>query len=776
MNEIRTILFNGHDFRFLSPVIQYFKNHLDYHVLLDEHPGHVITDTHKSAELLEQADLIFCEWCLGNAVWYSHHKRSDQKLLIRLHHQELSLPYLDNLCWENVDGIILISQNNLRIFQERYPEHAKKARLIYSNVIDCAELNQPKLYGAEFNLGIVGISPKRKGFHRAVVLLNRLKKVDQRFTLFVKGKLPWEYDWLWRQPEERRYYEELFLEISRSPHRNSIVFEPYGEDMPAWFSKVGFLLSTSDHDGSHQVVAEGMASGAIPIIRNWDGADLIYPPKYVFETLEQAEHLLEKWKSPENYRNETEQVKEYAFVNFDRSQLVPIYEQLFDELLESPGKVQAPAAAPPAPAAVKNESKGEGAAGLRIMHVCYINPGVHDGYVTRVLEEARVLNQAGVQVVLACYLHPDFFTHPDQIAEHLAFLRNYTGAKVHFIPVEGFFDPAALTHRRDLIAAPLVKIAKNYDVQIIHGQSIYSTMYALEANKQIKAKLVFDMHGIAVDEAEMVGENPRRIDVISKGDKEILRAADLVVFVSAQMRKHFDEKFGVPFDNSIIIPTCVQSEKFSMPLELRTRKRKELGLADRFVILYLGTLGVWQWPEAMFALFKRIHSRQPDTLFYLLLPESNHQKALQFLQEQNLPEDSYMIQAAPHNEVGSLIGVADAGLLLRQDHPVNRVSSPTKFGEYMAAGVPVIATDKIGDFSEIIQQENLGLVLSLDSEQISPINLKQISQFMGDVRKNRTMWAERCSQYARSQLDWEVYKNPLQEAYRRLLKPDQGVS
>ncbi|MCZ7551949.1 MAG: glycosyltransferase [Anaerolineales bacterium] len=756
-------------------MIQYFKNHLDYHVLLDEHPGHVITDTHKSAELLEQADLIFCEWCLGNAVWYSHHKRNDQKLLIRLHHQELDLPFLDNLCWENVDGIILISQNNLRIFQERYPGHAKKARLI-SNVIDCAELNQPKLYGAEFNLGIVGISPKRKGFHRAVELLNRLKKVDQRFTLFVKGNLPWEYDWLWRRPEERRYYEELFLEISRSPHRNSIVFEPYGEDMPVWFSKVGFLLSTSDHEGSHQVVAEGMASGAIPIIRNWDGANLIYPPKYVFETLEQAVHLLKKWKSPENYRNETEQVKEYAFVNFDRSQLVPIYEQLFDELLESPGKVQAPAAAPPAPAAVKNESKGEGAAGLRIMHVCYINPGVHDGYVTRVLEEARVLNQAGVQVVLACYLHPDFFTHPDQIAEHLAFLRNYTGAKVHFIPVEGFFDPAALTHRRDLIAAPLVKIAKNYDVQIIHGQSIYSTMYALEANKQIKAKLVFDMHGIAVGEAEMAGESPRRIDVISKGDKEILRAADLVVFVSTQMRKHFDEKFGVPFDNSIIIPTCVQSEKFSMPLELRTRKRKGLGLADRFVILYLGTLGVWQWPEAMFALFKRIHSRQPDTLFYLLLPESNHQKALQFLQEQNLPEDSYMIQAAPHNEVGSLIGVADAGLLLRQDHPVNRVSSPTKFGEYMAAGVPVIATDKIGDFSEIIQQENLGLVLSLDSEQISPINLKQISQFMGDVRKNRTMWAERCSQYARSQLDWEVYKNPLQEAYRRLLKPDQGVS
>lgn len=772
---MHTILFNGHDLRFLQPVIQYFKNRLDYHVLVDEQPGHVLTDTDKSARLLEQADLIFCEWCLGNAEWYSKNKKANQKLIIRLHHQELQLPYLYNLCWENVDRIILICQNNSRIFQERFPEFAEKARLIY-NIIDCAALNQPKLYGAEFNLGVVGISPKRKGFHRATELLSRLKKIDQRFTLFVKGKLPWEYDWLWRQPEERQYYQDLFLEISRSPYRNSIVFEQYGEDMPAWYSKIGFVLSTSDHEGSHQVVAEGMASGAIPLIRNWAGADSVYPPKYVFESLEQAEQLLKKWKSPENYRNETEQVKKYAFENFDQTRILPVYEQLFDELLGSTGKVQAPAAAPLKPAVDEKEGIQEGAAGLRVMHVCYINPRIQGGYVTRVIEEARVLSQAGVQVVLACYLHPDYFDWSDQIAEHLAFLQNYTGAKVHFIPVKDFFDPATLAHRRNLIAAPLVKIAQYYGVQIIHGQSIYSTMYALEANKQIKAKLVFDMHGIAVDEAEMVGESSRRIDVISKGEKEILRAADLVVFVSEQMREHFHQKFGVPFNNSIIIPTCVQSEKFSMPVDLRAQKRRELGFASRFVILYLGTLSVWQWPEAMFALFGRIYSRLPDSLFYLLLPQSDHDEALRFVQEQDLPRDSYIIQAAPHDEVGSLIGIADAGLLLRKDHPVNRVSSPTKFGEYMAAGVPVIATDKIGDFSKIIEQENLGLVLSLDSEPIASTNLGRISQFMDDVKKNRAVWAERCSQYARSKLDWEVYRNPLQEAYRRLVKPDQGAS
>lgn len=775
MNEMRTILFSGHDLRFLKLVIRHFKNRLDYHVLLDHHPGHVITDTEKSAELLEEADLIFCEWCLGNAEWYSHNKKEGQKLLIRLHSQELGLHYLNSIYWENVDGIIFISQNNMRIFLERFPNLREKARLIY-NLNDCAALDRPKLYGAEFNLGLVGLSPMLKAPHLAIELLSRLKELDQRFTLFIKGKLPWEYDWLWRRDEERSYYQALFCEIGRSTHRNSIVFESYGKDMPSWYSKIGFVLSTSDFEGSHQAVAEGMSSGAIPLIRNWKGADLIYPAKYVFETLDQAEELLVRWKSPENYRAETGRVKEYAFENFDQTKILPVYEQLFEELLQPRPEAQAPATAQAQPFGVDIALKYRAGLRLKVMYVCHINPRIHDGYVTRVIEEARVLSQAGVQVILACYLHRDFFSRSDQIAEHLAFLQNYTGAHVHLLPVDNFFDVATILKGRQKIADPLVRLAEHYDVQIIHGQSIYPTIYALEANRQIGAKLVFDMHGVAVEEAEMVGESQRRIEAVSKGEKDILRAADLTVFVSERMKEHYSDRFNLPFDNSIIIPTCVQSEKFSMPPELRTKKRRELGFDDRFVLLYLGTMSEWQWPEAMFSLFTQIVKRRSEALFYLLLPQSGHEKAGEFISQYDLPKSSYIMREAPHDEVGSLIGLVDAGLLLRKDHPVNRVSSPTKFGEYMAAGVPVIATKNIGDFSQIIEEENLGLVLPLDSEKIPPPSLESVLRFMDDICANRAAWSERCSQYARTRLDWEVYGGRLQTAYSRLLEPGQGAA
>src|SRR5215207_11273953 len=99
----RTVLFSGHDLRFLRPYVEFCRSSPHYRVLIDEHEGHVLSDTAKARCLLEQADVVFCEWALGNAVWYSHQKAPHQLLIVRLHHQELNLRYLDEIAWDAVD-------------------------------------------------------------------------------------------------------------------------------------------------------------------------------------------------------------------------------------------------------------------------------------------------------------------------------------------------------------------------------------------------------------------------------------------------------------------------------------------------------------------------------------------------------------------------------------------------------------------------------------------------------------------------------------------------
>lgn len=328
------ILFSGHDLKFLRPLLSHYENDVGYKVLIDEYEGHVIKDTKKCQRLLKYADIIFCEWCLGNAEWYSNNKKGNQLLLIRLHAQEIyhNLPYLDRIKWENVDCIVFICQNNMSLFLDKYPSMTDRAVLIY-NLIDCDSFSLPKLYGAEFNLGLMVMVPKMKAPDFTFEILERLKQIDNRYTLFIKGKPPWEYDWLWGRPDERRYYEDFYSRVNGSEYANSIVFDPYGDDIPEWFSKIGFLLSTSEHEGSHQAVAEAMASGAIPVIRNWAGADLLYPREFVFETIDDAVKLIIKWNTQENYLPQCESVRKYAREYFDRPVIIEQYQQLLRGLL-----------------------------------------------------------------------------------------------------------------------------------------------------------------------------------------------------------------------------------------------------------------------------------------------------------------------------------------------------------------------------------------------------------------------------------------------------------
>jgi len=154
----------------------------------------------------------------------------------------------------------------------------------------------------------------------------------------------------------------------------------------------------------------------------------------------------------------------------------------------------------------------------------------------------------------------------------------------------------------------------------------------------------------------------------------------------------------------------------------------------------------------------------------MLLPHADHERAEGLFQEQRIPPGSFLIEEKTHKEVGSFIGVADAGLLLRKAHPVNYVSSPTKFGEYLAAGVPVIATRGIGDVTEIIEQRRAGLIVDMEGEGISASDEKHLRAFIKDVGLHRRKWSEKCRGISSELLDWEKMGGLLKQGYERTLQ------
>lgn len=292
---IKTVLIAGHDLKFAKFLIEELESHPEYRVLIDQWQGHDKHDEEKSRSLLHQADIIFCEWGLGNLVWYSNNKKLGQKLVTRIHAQELRTRHLDKCNHDNIDNYIFVSPYYFELMISEFKLNRKKCLMIF-NMVDIDLLNKPKLEGSEFNLGMIGDVPESKRLDRALDLFELLYKKDKRYKLFIKGKRPEEYPWMHSKAKaaEMAYYSEQYNRIRENGWENNVIFDGYGP-IDEWLRKIGWILSMSDHESFHLAIAEGMASGSIPLIYHWPGAEFIYDQADIYiNTLEMVSAIMQK--------------------------------------------------------------------------------------------------------------------------------------------------------------------------------------------------------------------------------------------------------------------------------------------------------------------------------------------------------------------------------------------------------------------------------------------------------------------------------------------------
>ena len=282
-----TVLIAGHDLKFLEPYIADLESQ-GHSVLIDQWTGHSSHDEARSEELLGRADVVWCEWGLGNAVWYSRRIAPKQKLIVRVHLQEIDLPYLRMIRKEAVTWFIFVGELIRRAAIEGHEVPEGRSKVV-PNFVRTEALSRPKNDGAAHTLGIVGVVPQRKRLDLALDLIERLREVDTRYSLRVKGRRPEEYPWMNRRPEEMAYYHEQYErvdDINEQAGHDVVTFEAHGDDMAEWYQGVGVVISVSDFESFHLTLADGAASGADAVSLAWDGADLIYPQSILFPDVE----------------------------------------------------------------------------------------------------------------------------------------------------------------------------------------------------------------------------------------------------------------------------------------------------------------------------------------------------------------------------------------------------------------------------------------------------------------------------------------------------------
>jgi len=282
----RRLLIAGYDLKFVLPLIPYLS--IDFNVKVDEWTGHNAHDKKQSQNCVKWADIIWCEWLLGNAVYYAEHKNDNQCMVVRCHRFEVERDFGNQVDLSKVDMSFAVSYFYFELFLNSFSIPREKMRLL-PNYVEDSIYSTVKSPDAKFNIGLVGSLPRRKGLYRALELLLMLRKKEPRFKLYVMGQQAKYVPWIRNNPSEFEYYENCEKFIDGNDLSDAVVYGGFVE-RENLYKDIGYVLSLSDDEdipeSFHLAPAEGVCTGSMALILRWRGAEYIYPDTFIFETLE----------------------------------------------------------------------------------------------------------------------------------------------------------------------------------------------------------------------------------------------------------------------------------------------------------------------------------------------------------------------------------------------------------------------------------------------------------------------------------------------------------
>lgn len=269
---------------------------------------------------IEKADTIFVEWCNEIAVIMSWIVPPDKGLVIRLHSFEAFDYYAHLINWSRVDNIIFVAAHIRRFLQAQgvCPEHSGTKVHIIPNLNRLERYRLPKTAAAARTLALIGYSSANKNPIQALDILGALRRRRDDWRLILIGHAFPEHC---EKQHEEAYRKQFFSRLLEPDVRGAVDVRPFSDELEAHLTEVGYILSTSEREGTHESVLQAMASGCVPIIRCWPivkpwlGDDAPFSRYWFFDTTDQAVERIERFAAEAMYPEVTRRAQHEAMLN-----------------------------------------------------------------------------------------------------------------------------------------------------------------------------------------------------------------------------------------------------------------------------------------------------------------------------------------------------------------------------------------------------------------------------------------------------------------------------
>ena len=385
-------------------------------------------------------------------------------------------------------------------------------------------------------------------------------------------------------------------------------------------------------------------------------------------------------------------------------------------------------------------------AGKRVLYISY-NGMLDPLGQSQVIPYLKELNKLGVQFTLLSFEREPAYTPEGQTrCEELR--RELAAHEIDWHWLRYHQTPSLPATAYDVFAGTRYcdRLVRDREIHLVHARSHIPATIALRLKRRFGLKMIFDVRGLMADEYVDAGhwrKDSLPYRITKSAERRAFVAADGVVTLTEKIWPIIKEWEGLRNHEVVhaVVPCCADLEQFRFDENERELRRRELGLGDRFVIVYSGSIDGWYLTDKMADFFATVLKQKPHAYFLWLTP-SRHNRIEGLMQERGLNKDSYGIMAAASREVSSYLSAADVGLAFIKPCFSKLASSPTKYAEYLGCGLPLIINAGVGDSDSLVTDEAAGFLVRDFNETEYAKAANAVEALAGNPAQTRTRMRE----------------------------------
>jgi glycosyltransferase involved in cell wall biosynthesis len=299
-----------------------------------------------------------------------------------------------------------------------------------------------------------------------------------------------------------------------------------------------------------------------------------------------------------------------------------------------------------------------------------------------------------------------------------------------------------------------LQAARRGDVQLIHARSYLPAAAAWAVFRLTGRPFIFDMRALWPEELIIAGRLQRGSivhQVLTRLEKVCLRDAAAVVSLTDAAVGYLRDQYLTELQGQhiAVIPTCADLQRF---------KRSNKPSSERVYGCVGTVLSGWFLMDWLSKLFNAVAQRDLEARFEVVTRD-DAETVRAMLDIDGKLGDRLSIFPSVSENVHEALQKQSTSVMFFTPETSKLGSAPTRLGEALGCGVPVVANEGVGDVADIIRRYNVGVIVKDGSEAAMAVALDELEM----LRSNPDLLS-RCRQAAEEVFSLEAGT----EAYRKL--------